>query len=103
MRSEALECVQLAAAFLPASLLAGISNSRMMPRPTLMVPQARRLSRKQAGEKITFQTSRQTGWGKSGSKLHALQSFAPNASDEKSTPAPPRAGEKVGLGIPTRR
>ena len=33
IRSEALECVQLAAAFLPASLLSGISTPRVMPVP----------------------------------------------------------------------
>jgi len=32
-------------------------------------------------------SNQQAGWGKSGSKLHALQSFAPNASDTKSAPA----------------
>jgi len=32
-------------------------------------------------------SSQQTGWEKSGSKLHALQSFASDASDAKSTPA----------------
>jgi hypothetical protein len=46
-----------------------------------MFPQARRLSSKLATEQFIFQTSQQADWGKSGGKLHALQSFAPNASD----------------------
>jgi hypothetical protein len=45
--------------------------------------------------------SQPASWlGKSGSKLHALQSFAPNASDAKSTPALARLDEKSGLANP---
>ena len=81
-----MECVQLAAAFLPASLLAGVSPPRIMPRLNLGMAQARRIASKLVWQQTIFQTSQQAGWGKSGSKLHALQSFAPYTNDGKSTP-----------------
>ena len=62
-RSEALECVQLAAAFAPASLLAGIRHcTEIKPMKSEMVMPSP--ASKLAGKE-------------SGSKLHALQSFAP--------------------------
>ncbi len=59
-----MECVQLAAAFLPASLLAGVSPPRIMPRLNLGMAQARRIASKLVWQQTIFQTSQQAGWGK---------------------------------------
>jgi hypothetical protein len=65
IRSEALECVQLAAAFAPASLLAGTRDCA---------------GRKPVEIEVVVESPASKLAGKeSGSKLHALQSFAPKA------------------------
>ena len=65
IRSEALECVQLAAAFAPASLLAGTfaRDKEIEGRIGVVLL-------------IAIPASELAG-RESGSKLHALQSFAP--------------------------
>ena len=73
-RSEALECVQLAAAFPSASLLAAVS-SRKLSCGNLHP----RLGLYSHSFPASTSASQRAGWRKSGSKLHALQSFAPYA------------------------
>ena len=65
-----MECVQLAAAFFNRKLACGSFVRRPWSRLIL--------------ESFTAGTSprQQAGWAKSGSKLHALQSFALNAMRE---------------------
>ena len=83
-----MECAQLAAAFLSRKLACGKLSRQRQSRLIHELFYA-----------ITS-PSQQAGWGKSGSKLHALQSFAPHFMSEATSlpPARPPAGKLYDRG-----
>ena len=101
-RREALECVQLAAAFSGGNSLPAMAPWPPRPSP-LHGPDGRGRNQPPASWLIR-QERQQAGAGKSGSKLHALQSFAPYARSGAENfvdfdAALGEAGTKIGSSV----